>query len=140
METLRNDDRRNCYEVPEGYFDDLRARMSSIPQGSGQAARNKSGRLDLTPYLALAACFAVMFAVGSAILRSTGSEMEPAESWDAYEEVYADLASMEHPYMMWQEYNAADEDQMDDEDIIDYLIESGASAEVMEMMENQMFK
>lgn len=140
METLRHDDRHNFHEVPEGYFEDLRVRLSSIPQGSGHAVRERSGRLDLTPYLALAACFAILFVVGTAILRSTGSRMESAGSWDADEEVYADLASADQPYMMWQEYDTTEEDVMDDEDIIDYLIESGVSAEVLEMMENQMLK
>ena len=58
---------KNSYSVPEGYFENLRQRLSAIPE---QQPRRTVVR-RLTPYLALAASFALIVAVGTAVLRKT---------------------------------------------------------------------
>ena len=48
------------YSAPEGYFEGLQQRLTEIP-----ASRR---HFNLTPYLALAASFAILLAVGNFIL------------------------------------------------------------------------
>ena len=55
------------YKVPAGYFEDLRTRLSAIP-----AQEKQPGRMQkFTPYLALAACFALAVLVGNLVLNRT---------------------------------------------------------------------
>lgn len=58
---------KSSYSVPEGYFENLQQRLSAIPE---QHPRRTTVR-RLTPYLALAASFALIVAVGTAVLRKT---------------------------------------------------------------------
>ena len=55
------------YSVPDGYFENLKNRLSSIPQQQ----EAPSGLQRFTPYLALAACFAIAVFVGSMVLNRT---------------------------------------------------------------------
>ena len=55
------------YSTPEGYFEGLRKRLSDIPEQHPRRSLVQKA----TPYLALAASFAIIVAVGSAILRKT---------------------------------------------------------------------
>lgn len=63
------------YKVPDGYFEDLRTRLSSIPAQEKQPTRFQR----VAPYLALAACFAVAVLAGNLILSRTAI---PAASED----------------------------------------------------------
>jgi hypothetical protein len=55
------------YSVPDGYFENLKTRLSQIP-----AQESRPSRITrLTPYLALAACFAFVVLVGNAVLNRT---------------------------------------------------------------------
>lgn len=55
------------YKVPEGYFENLKTRLSAIP-----AQEKQPGRMQkFTPYLALAACFALAVLVGNLVLNRT---------------------------------------------------------------------
>ena len=58
---------KSSYSVPEGYFENLQQRLSKIP---AQNPRHTAVR-RFTPYLALAASFALIVAVGTAVLRKT---------------------------------------------------------------------
>lgn len=64
------------YKVPEGYFEDLRERLSQIPARKPGRVRAISA---FTPYLALAACFAIAIVVGTGILRRTAAPSVPEE-------------------------------------------------------------
>lgn len=64
------------YKVPEGYFEDLRAKLSAIP---AQRPAKVSAVSRFTPYLALAACFAAAIVIGTGILTRTAT---PAVSED----------------------------------------------------------
>lgn len=63
------------YKVPDGYFEDLRTRLSAIPAQEKQPTRFQK----FAPYLALAACFAVAVVAGNLILNRTAM---PAASED----------------------------------------------------------
>ena len=55
------------YKVPDGYFENLRTRLSEIPAQEKQPTRMQR----FSPYLALAACFAVAVLVGNLVLNRT---------------------------------------------------------------------
>lgn len=57
------------YKVPDGYFENLRTRLSAIPAQEKQPTRMQR----FSPYLALAACFAIAVLVGNLILNRTTS-------------------------------------------------------------------
>ncbi|MBQ8060455.1 MAG: hypothetical protein IJ205_00715 [Bacteroidales bacterium] len=113
------------YGVPEGYFNDLKNRLEAIPQEKsvlpGPWAR-------VRPYLAMAACFVALLVAGNSLLRRTVSN-NPAEQL-ASDATYAEIISMTHPeiFMNAIEYESED---MTDEDIINYLIESGVEMEYL---------
>lgn len=64
------------YTVPEGYFEDLRAKLSAIP---AQRPAKVSAVSRFTPYLALAACFAAAIIAGTTILNRTASPAVPED-------------------------------------------------------------
>lgn len=111
-----------AFKVPEGYFEGLKARLDTIPamnQTIGPVQRMK-------PYLALAACFLGILPVGNAILSNTA---EKGAANDLYSEfVYADLIRTD-------EYIPAEDDTQDtisNDDVVNYLIDSGTPAELIE--------
>lgn len=77
------------YSTPEGYFDSLQCRLSDIP--------SRKRRFNFTPYLALAASFAVALLAGNYILMKSTAD-QPAS----------------------------------DEDIVEYLIDSGTTLAQLE--------
>lgn len=60
------------YSVPDGYFDSLRTRLSDIPE--------RRTRVNLLPYLAMAASFLVLLAIGNFILNRTASSYQADDS------------------------------------------------------------
>ncbi len=111
-----------AFKVPEGYFEGLKARLDTIPAMN----RTLSPMQRMKPYLALAACFLGILMVGNAILSNTA---EKGAANDLYNEfAYARLLQAD-------EYLHADgmeQDTISDEDVVNYLIDSGASAELIE--------
>ena len=77
------------YSTPEGYFESLQDRLSEIPV--------RKSRINLTPYLALAASFALALLAGNYILMKTAGS-QPAS----------------------------------DEEIVEYLIDSGTTLAQLE--------
>lgn len=122
-----NEERHNISaRVPEGYFDDLRTRLQAIPQEYSGTSRNISGRWGrIAPYAALAACFALMVAVGTAVLKHTVPESAISEEEELF---YAGLA---HTSQGNLEYDLEEyADPVSDDDIINYLIESAESEDI----------
>ena len=79
------------YSIPEGYSLDLQQRLETIPsraEGPGSAAAASSRKASsswqkVSPYLALAAVFAVAFVLGS-LLRNTVPASPTSEEIAAY--------------------------------------------------------
>lgn len=115
------------YRVPEGYFEDLGERLRRIP--SEQTSQEAGPWMRFKPYLALAACFAIALAIGTAILKKTASGPSPDQLFN--ETVFADMVSVPQPDLYLQALYD-EENPLSDEDIIEYLIESGVSAEQIE--------
>lgn len=110
------------FKVPEGYFEGLKSRLESIPE----QRVTLSPIQRMKPYLALAASFAAILIAGNVVLRGT-TETSPADNF--YEELgYVSL-------LQANEYLQSDtvrQDTISEEDVINYLIDSGASAELIE--------
>ncbi|MBQ6287152.1 MAG: hypothetical protein IJK73_05795 [Bacteroidales bacterium] len=121
------------FTVPEGYFDDLRGRLGSIATpkvtAPGFFYRAK-------PYLALAACFVAILIAGTTILRNTVAN-DPTDLTFS-EASYAQMAPFAIPEDYYQEigYDLPTE-ELSDEDIIEYLIESGTQVELLAYAGNQ---
>lgn len=110
--------------VPEGYFDDLKARLNSIPAESATARPGAWSRVR--PYLALAASFAAIVLIGNAILKDTTKSQSADQFYG--ENSYADIVSITNPEILYnvEEFDVED---ISDDDIINYLIETGVRAE-----------
>jgi hypothetical protein len=59
------------YSTPEGYFESLQDRLSEIPV--------RKSRINLTPYLALAASFALALLAGNYILMKTAGSQSASD-------------------------------------------------------------
>lgn len=114
------------FAVPDGYFDDLKTRLQAIPQEYSGTGRNMSGRWGrIAPYAALAACFALMVAVGNAVLKNTVLEDTVSEEEELY---YAGLSRTSQGEL---EYNLEENaEHISEDDIINYLIESAENEDI----------
>lgn len=121
------------YKVPDGYFDNLRVRLDSIPSAlRGEEASAPETVVEmptfwakLRPYVALAAAFLILLTAGTAILKTTSGRMNISE------EEYFQLASIlpvTDPYAIYYDEYAED-DELSGDDIVNYLIETGVSLE-----------
>ena len=121
----------NIYNVPDGYFEGLKARLERIP---AEHPVKRDSRMILwtriRPYAAVAACLALFLAVGS-ILMDRNTVQSSGDS--IYEQVmYSDLIPDTDPYLILGAPSNVDESyEVSDDDIIDYLISSGTSAELI---------
>ena len=104
--------KENPFTVPEGYFSDFKER-TSVSQGHRLSPRrNHGGR-----YIAIAASFALLLGIGMASIKGLRSsdeynEMDLMVLSDISAESYYDLLSY-------------DDEELTEDDIIAYLIDSG---------------
>ncbi len=98
--------KEQVFTVPEGYFETLKSQLKEKREQTGKTSL--AGRL--VPYLAIAASFALIAVVGSAILKRT---VVPSEE-QSFETFYNSQLISE---------------QISDSEIVDYLLYSGISAE-----------
>lgn len=98
--------KEQAFTVPDGYFENLASQLET----KRSASRETSLGGRLVPYLAIAASFAIIATVGTAILKRTVPAMGEEVSFESY---YSQLV---------------DEDYSEDE-IVSYLLCYGISAE-----------
>lgn len=110
------------YSVPEGYFEKFRSEVRK------EARPRRSIWNRFAPYAGLAASFAAIFAIGTTVLERTTDEFELSQ--EDYM-LFADGASLSAIYDMADESQFA-EASINEEDIIEYLIYSGITAEEVE--------
>ena len=125
---MKNDILNNCsselrempYSVPEGYFDTLKKDI----QGRNIPSCNERKRMNsLIPYASVAAALALLVSAGTFFMKSNS---------EAGDMTYED-------YLVYSE-SLTDEDfhidivenEIDEEDIIEYLIYTGVTAELIE--------
>jgi hypothetical protein len=117
--------RQMPYRVPQGYFEDLEARLSGIP------ARPKKSSVwsfvpKVAPYIAMAACFTLALVVGRYLANRT--ELEPESGAAEYSRYYqADLFPVTRTYISPEDEEALQNLEADEDDIREYLISSRTS-------------
>ena len=116
---------KQFHSVPEGYFEGLQARLSTIPQQHSAT----TPWVRMRPYLALAAAFAAMVVGGTALLRSTARPASVLSDEDLFS--YAQLIPRTDPYLIYDDEGVEAEETYSEEDIINYLIETGVSLELL---------
>lgn len=128
-------ERMKAYKVPEGYFDSLKTRLEEIPVQERNSVREVPLWQKLQPYLALAACFALALIAGSLFLVRTESHLD--EDFQDY--YYSHINSIENPYGYYdtEYFENTDTYVTSEDDIIEYLIASGAKADYVAYLINQ---
>ena len=119
--------KRNDISTPEGYFEDLRMRLSEIP---AQPAR-VSPVHRLAPYAAIAASFLVAVMLGNFILGRTASPSADDDTW-TYVSYLADALDPDGAALvdMYDEWDGLEEEEgLSAEDIVNYLVADGISVE-----------
>ena len=115
--------RKLPYSVPDGYFDGLEDRLADIAASS----RVKLSPVKkFMPYISMAAAFLLLVTAGTFILeRSIRSGSMTYEDYVVYSDMELDLEpDSEELHII--------ENKVEAEDIIEYLIYIGATAEVIE--------
>lgn len=109
------------YSVPEGYFDVLEGNLK-------HPASRKSGFMEkVTPYMALAASFIIIVTAGTFLLKNSFEE----ESM-TFEDYMVHSSSLTiNQYIKGEEIS--EENELQDEDIVNYLIYTGVTAELIEI-------
>lgn len=114
------------YSVPDGYFDRLKAEMAATASVSGERQRSFFARL--APYAAMAAVFVFLVTAGTFLLERTTPTVQD-EMNEFY--FYSSVMPVTDPYAV--ETIRTAQDEITDEDLIEYLIYSGVTAEVIEI-------
>lgn len=112
------------YTVPDGYFDRLKENaMACVAE-----KKEKTFLERLAPYTALAAVFVLLVTAGSFLLRMTTPQTE-TEFEELY--FYSDIMPLTDPYAI--EAAEGVNYEVMEEEIIEYLIYTGTTAEVIEL-------
>lgn len=107
--------------VPEGYFEDLKERLSALPYSYS----SKNNTFSFRPYIAFVASIVILVVLGNFILGRTATPDTQGE----YESMLiAELSSGIDLYdvMTSEEFEA---ETLSEEEIVDYLISTDISAE-----------
>ena len=115
--------RKNDISVPEGYFENLQQRLSAI--GRTESPAEKVGVVRrFVPYVAVAASMLIAVTVGNWILSRTAVR----DTQSNYESM---LIAEAGPLYGPDGYSFLDDEEEDitDDDIVNYLISSGISLE-----------
>lgn len=112
------------FTVPEGYFEAFKA------EASKPMVRKLDFRTRIAPYAAMAAVFIFMVTAGTFLLEKSVPEYQITE--EDYV-MFSDNIMSTIAYEMEYGYQLA-EAEVSEEDIIDYLIYTGVSAEQIELL------
>lgn len=133
---------KNTFKVPEGYFDSLQKRLEAIPSEHPLAAPAPVVTVPfwtrVRPYVALAACMLMAFAVGNFFL---GRNHAPADAEYAYPDYYymAELIPMTNPYAIYDDapMDLYTPESSSEDDVVEYLLSSGTSVDYIAYLLNQ---
>ena len=132
---------KNTFNVPEGYFDQLQKRLEAIPSEHPLVQTpvvtvpfwNR-----VRPYVALAACMLMAFAVGNFFL---GRNHIPADAEYAYQDYYymAELIPVTNPYVIYDDapMDLYTPESSSEDDVVEYLLSSGTSVDYIAYLLNQ---
>ena len=117
-------DQKIYHNVPEGYFEDLKTRLSAIPQ-----EEHASGWERLRPYVALAAAFV---AIVTAVLRLSTSPV--TQDYDDFG--IAEIIPSTDSYIYYSS-EVSEEPVSSEDDILEYLLNSNTSVEQIAYLGNE---
>lgn len=121
--TLHKELKDNPYSAPEGYFDSFRDKMAGR-----MPAEETSLWKRTVPYLAMAASFALLLTAGSLVLNKMTPDGEMSQE-DFM--IFSDNLINTYLYEDESSLQIADA-ELQNEDIIEYLIFTGISPEMIE--------
>ena len=124
--------RRNDISTPEGYFENLQARLLEIPSREEVTLSSESnvrGFRRLAPYVAIAASFLVAVMIGNFVLRQTTVPADPEEDTWSYVSYLASALDPDGAVPMDMADYYIEEDGLSPEDIVEYLIADGISVD-----------
>ncbi len=107
------------YSTPEGYFEGFKTQMKPY--------ESRRSRRTFIPYISAAASLALLVAAGFLFSQRTSNDFEMTQ--EDYLVFSTDMSTAEYYEYTSEQYAAA---QMADDDIINYLIYSGITAEELE--------
>lgn len=113
------------YMLPEGYMEGLKRDLKSIPR---TAPKRMSLWQRFSPYISMAAAFAFIFALGTLIVDNSGADEFTQEDFMVFSSNMTNII-MEDDYEQY-----ADAAEIEDEDIIEYLIYTGTGPETIELI------
>lgn len=113
--------REQAYTAPEGYFEDFRSQMRPYRQ------TQRSWTEKLIPYISIAASFIFIVTAGTFFLQRTASSDEFTQ------EDYLLFANSMVNVEYYEDTDQIADASMEEEEIIEYLIYSGISAEEIEL-------
>lgn len=109
------------YNVPDNYFDNLKTRLSEIPDG--EKVKRDNGKISFVPYLSLFAAFVGIVTIGTFILSRTTGQVNVTE-YDNYR--YADLLPLTEDFSD-NDISPYNIEKANSDDLIDYFIETQVS-------------
>lgn len=120
------------FAVPEGYFESLGARLSSIPRTQAEAHGDTGLRRRFLSYPVLAACAAAAALIIAVLVISPWRD-EPSDPKSVTLEqlLYADLVPLTDPYSIYESSYSYPETQSTLDDILNSLVNEGVSAETI---------
>lgn len=113
--------RKQTYTVPEGYFEDFKSQMKPYQEKQG------NHMAKISPYISIAASFIFIVTAGTFLLQRTVSSDELTQ------EDYLLFANSMVNIEYYEDTDQIAEASMEEEEIIEYLIYSGISAEEIEL-------
>lgn len=124
MKDILQDLKKMPYTVPEGYFDSIEERVR--PWEAEKVHRGWAAKV--TPYLSMAAMFAIIAAVGTLVVKPSGQDNGFQEYLDYL--FFGGTGSMNSSLTAYQYYSYEEGTyELSEEDIIQYLIYNGTDAE-----------
>lgn len=115
------------YSVPEGYFARMKTELKSCASWSDERERPFIARL--APYAAMAAVFVFLVTAGTFLLEKT-TPVEQDEMEDLY--FYSNMIPVTDPYTV-ETVQVAQYEEIAEDEIIEYLIYTGTTAEIIEL-------
>lgn len=111
--------RRRPYSVPSGYFEGLQERLMSIPQEHGLPLESEVHHpgiwMRIRPFVALAASFALILAIGSVVLHRPFEDVDDS----TYEQLlFADMIPHVDPYSE----DFQDDTELTSDELLEYLM------------------
>lgn len=123
LNTLSSELKKTPYSVPEGYFASFGENLRLI-----QTEDEKSFTFRLAPYISMAAAFLLIVSAGTFLLRNTVSS-----DYMTYEDYIVHSDMMISVIYDEDEQNVDAVADMNEDEIIEYLIYTGTTAENIEL-------